>query len=262
MKKIFSRREFLTLGAAAGGTLLGANIESLNPSSQNKTETPFPWEYRILDVEKTQNRAYKNYFQAGCMYGVFGSVAGQVAEDLGKPYTDFPFILSSYGGGGVAHWGSLCGTCNGAAMAVALFHQGNLRNQLTSEIFAWYEKTELPVYTPQEPVKVEKNFEMKASQSKSTLCHTSVSRWTQASGFSTFSPQRAERCARLVADIAGYTVKLLNQAAKDQFSPQTQMSAVSSVCRGCHGQGKEEAEGKKVISRMNCSVCHPNVHKK
>lgn len=261
MKKLFSRREFLGLGAGVGGTLLGANLTSINFSSQNQKKAKFPWDYTVLDVDKTQTRAYKNYFQAGCMYGVFESVAGQVAENLGKPYSDFPFMLSSYGGGGVAHWGSLCGTCNGAAMAIALFHQGNLRNQLTSEVFAWYEETELPTYVPKEPMKVNNNFEMKTSQSKSTLCHTSVSLWTQTAGFSTFSPERAERCARLVADIAGYTARLLNQAAEGRFHTKKQMSAVSSVCMGCHGKGQEEAEGKKMITRMNCSPCHPNVHK-
>jgi len=166
MKETYSRREVLGMGALAGAALLGTGVRAL--SGETKTEpagkSAFPWEYKALDVKETQARAYANYFEGGCMFGVFEAVAAQVAEKLGKPYTDFPFELSTYGGGGVALWGTLCGTCNGAAMAMAMFHQGKLRSELISEIYTWYEGTALPLFNPGEPKKVKNDFEMKSTK--------------------------------------------------------------------------------------------------
>jgi hypothetical protein len=114
------RREFLGLGCAAGGFFVGT---SAGAAASGQGASTYPWPYRELDVSRVQERAYRGYLRAGCMFAVFEVVAGSVADLLGKPYTDFPFMLSAYGGGGVASWGALCGTCNGAAMAIALFEK-------------------------------------------------------------------------------------------------------------------------------------------
>jgi hypothetical protein len=264
MKKTFSRREVLGIGAAAGAVLLGTCCKVI--SSETKTEPTakptYPWEYKELDVKKTQARAYESYFQGGCMFGVFEAIAAQVAEMLGRPYTDFPFAMSSYGGGGVALWGTLCGTCNGAAMAISMFHTGKLRSQLISEVFTWYEATALPVFLPKEPKKVVKDFKMKPSQAKSTLCHVSITRWTNASGFQPFTPQRVERCARVVANMAGFTAELLNKTALKKFTPKHQVGAVANGCLECHAKGKQEPNEPEVVSKMYCTTCHPKPHEK
>jgi len=258
MKETFSRREVLGMGALAGAALLGTGVRAL--SGETKTEpagkSGFPWDYKALDVKETQARAYTNYFEGGCMFGVFEAVAAQVAEKLGKPYTDFPFELSTYAGGGVALWGTLCGTCNGAAMAIAMFHQGKLRNELISEIYTWYEGTALPLFNPGEPEKVKNDFEMKSTKADSTLCHISITRWTNVSGFQSFSNERVERCARLVADMAGKTAELLNRAALKEFVPKMQMGAVANGCLKCHAKGKQAPNEPEVVSRMSCTTCH------
>ena len=125
------------------------------------------------------------------MYAVVEAVAGQVAEGLGDPYTHFPFKLSTYGGGGVSAWGTLCGTCNGAAMALSFFRTGKKRSDLVSELLAWYEDTPLPVHAPAAPINVARGFEMPSSRPGSTLCHVSITRWVRTAGFESFSPGTA-----------------------------------------------------------------------
>lgn len=256
MRKNFSRREVLGLGAAAGSAALLGACSKKEPEKG----TIFPWEYEILKVNETRELAYKNYFKGGCMFGVFAAIAGQVAELLGKPYTDFPFAMSSYGGGGVGLWGTLCGTCNGAAMAISMFHQGAVRTQLINEVFTWYENTKLPVFVPAEPAEEKKDMQIESSRAKSTLCHISITRWTEVSGKESFSPERAERCGRLVADVAGYTTDLLNKAVEKNFVPKNQVSAVANGCLACHAKGKQAPNEPEVVSKMYCTTCHSDAH--
>jgi hypothetical protein len=260
MRKRIARREFLGAGCIAGGYVLGSGAGA-GVFAHVQDSTPlFPWKYNNLNVAAVKARAYRGYFTAGCMFGVFEAVAGTVAESLGKPYTDFPFILTAYGGGGVASWGSLCGTCNGAAMAISLFHQGEVRAMLIHQVFSWYESNRLPAFIPEVPAKVHKDFAMPSSQPNSVLCHVSITHWVKASGLPSFSPERTERCARLVADVAGFVADALNHAPK-QTAPGSLMSEVASGCLGCHGQGKASVE-PEVVSRMACTPCHKEIHRK
>jgi hypothetical protein len=259
MKKGMMRREFLGLGCGTAGYFLGSSAGANSLASEQGTVPLFPWKYKELNVEAAKARAYKGYFNAGCMFGVFESVAGTVAESLGKPYTDFPFALSAYGGGGVASWGALCGTCNGAAMAISLFHQGEMRTKLIHEVFSWYESTKLPVFVPEAPVKVRRDFMILPSRPDSVLCHVSITRWAKVSGLASFSPERTERCARLVADVAGFVAEALNKV-QDQTTPKMLMSEVASGCLGCHAQGKQAPNEPEVVSRMTCTTCHKDAH--
>lgn len=256
MKKTFSRREVLGLGAAAGSAAVLGACSGKKPGIQ----AAFPWEYKTLKVSETKERAYKNYFKAGCMYGVFEAIAGRVAEVLGKPYTDFPFEMSSYGGAGVGGWGTLCGTCNGAAMAIAMFHKGKMRARLTNEVFNWYENSKLPVFIPANPAQEKKDMVIAPSQAKSTLCHISITRWTEQAGKESFSPELAERCARLVADVGGFTAGILNDAAENKFTSKNQMSEITKDCLSCHAKGNQAPHEPEVVSRMYCTTCHSDAH--
>jgi hypothetical protein len=254
MSRSLSRRELVGLGAVTGAALIGPFAGATGLASA--PSPAFPWEYRALDVERTRRRAYDSFSKGGCMYGVFEAIAGQAAEALGPPYTDFPFALSSYGGGGVAQWGTLCGTCNGAAMAIALFHEGMPRTRLISELFAWYEGTAMPVFVPDAPVRVGAEYQMPASRADSTLCHVSITRWVKTSGQRSFDPERLERCARLAADVAGHAVSLLNQASGSEAVPPGRESDVANGCLGCHARGQQAPGEPEVVSRMHCTTCH------
>lgn len=137
-------------------------------------------------------RAYENHYIYGCMYAAVEAVAATVAEKPGGEYARFPFKLSTYVGAGVAWWGTLCGTCNGTAMAVALFFSGEERAMITKELFAWYESSELPEFVPGKP-KNEVAVEMVKSRSNSVLCHASLNNWTRISGFSENSKECRDR---------------------------------------------------------------------
>jgi hypothetical protein len=261
MSEKFSRRRVLGLGAAAGAALLGTHGCTSTGSRKMAVDgAVFPWPYLELDAEQTRQRAYEKYFEGGCMYGVFEAVAAQVAEKLGEPYTDFPFRITTYGGGGVALWGTLCGTCNGAAMTASLFAEAEERNRIIGEIFTWYEETELPIFKPRKPLKVSDDFEMPTSRARSTLCHLSITRWTKTSGYRSFDPQRLERCARLVADMAGCCVELLNRRARGAFKAEKGMGETASHCLECHAEGNQAPNEPEVVSKMHCTTCHPQAH--
>jgi hypothetical protein len=256
MNRTISRRAIITGGTTTGAALLGAYAgasaglaaDDASPLSQ------LPWPYQKLDPEGTRSRAYGAFFEGGCMYAVVEAVAGQVAEGLGDPYTRFPFKLSTYGGGGVSAWGTLCGTCNGAAMALSFFRTGRARSDLVSELFAWYEDTPLPTHVPAAPVRVARGFEMPSSRAGSTLCHVSITRWVRTAAFESFSPQRLERCARVAADVAGRVAELLNRPA--DAATGRLASAQASECLGCHAKGKQTPGEPEVESRMECATCH------
>jgi hypothetical protein len=260
MDKKISRRTMLSMGTLAGAAMVGTATRLVSVGGDAPAKAVFPWPYQALDTAQTREHAYRGYYKAGCMYGVFQAIAGPVAEKLGPPYNQFPFQLSAYGGGGIAGWGTLCGTCNGGAMAIALFHQGKLRNQLINELFAWYETTKLPTFKPAKARTVAAGTLIRPSKAGSTLCHISITRWTQTAKKEAHSPERVERCSRMVADVAGFTADLLNRAGRKTFKPAVQISPEARACLDCHAQGQQAPNEPEVVSRMQCSTCHPKVH--
>lgn len=257
MSDSISRRDVLKTSAIAGATLVGtAGIGSLVQAVKAEAMV-YPWPYKKLKSKKIADLAYEYYYtQGGCMISVFKSIAESVANKLGDPYTTFPFGLAHYGAGGVSLWGTLCGTLNGAAMAIALFHPASTGRPLINELFAWYEQTKLPDYKPAKPFKAGLPENLPKSLSESTLCHTSVSRWVATSGFGAFSAERADRCGRLCGSVAQYTVDLLNLAAKNKFVAKKQISPEANACLACHGSAGQLENEPDALSKMNCEPCH------
>jgi len=247
MTKKLSRREILSAGSIAGLSLIGAGVSGYAVGKE-PASTEFPWTYKKLRKKKTSARGYSDYFQAGCMYGVFEAIVGQLGDKYGEPYSSFPMGMISYGGGGIALWGSTCGTLNGAAAAIALFVTGADRNAIIDELFAWYETAALPTYKPKKAIRSSKPI--KKSKAGSVLCHASVSNWCEVSGYGGFSAERAERCGRLVADVAAKTVDLLNLYLRGKFQPKVYSAA---SCLSCHGKGNMVGD---TLAKMGCTSCH------
>jgi len=222
MTKKLSRREILSAGSIAGLSLIGAGVSGYAVGKE-PASTEFPWTYKKLRKKKTSARGYSDYFQAGCMYGVFEAIVGQLGDKYGEPYSSFPMGMISYGGGGIALWGSTCGTLNGAAAAIALF--------VTKKAI----RSSKPI---------------KKSKAGSVLCHASVSNWCEVSGYGGFSAERAERCGRLVADVAAKTVDLLNLYLRGKFQPKVYSAA---SCLSCHGKGNMVGD---TLAKMGCTSCH------
>jgi len=238
------------LGAMAGALGLAA-LGSAGHAAAQAASAPaasalarLPWPYRPLDADAIANAAFAADRQGGCMYGVFESIAGAVARQLGAPYTAFPFAMFAYGAGGVVGWGSLCGTLNGAAAALALL---SARPQpLISELYAWYEREALPDFVP-----AGARFPVERSVARSVLCHVSLTRWANASGKKMASPERAERCGALVASVARKTVLLLNAQAGGASAAAPEEA--TAACLSCHGTRGVVCDAS---GRMRCATCH------
>jgi hypothetical protein len=183
------------------------------------------------------------------MYGVFTPIAEMLAEKIGSPWKDFPVDMFRFGAAGVMHWGTLCGAVNGAAAAIFLASKDPV--PLIDEVYNWYSQSSLPAYQPVKP----KDPKMKIipSVSGSPLCHISTTKWCEESGYKFFTPERGDRCCRLVADTALKTVELLNAQLDGQFKPQYTIPAAVQECRSCHGKG---GVLENTNTKMDCTQCH------
>lgn len=100
----------------------------------------------------------------------------------------------------------------------------------------WYSDTQLPNYKPENP----KATVAVQTTSNSPLCHISVGKWCKKAGKPFGSPERKERCARLTADVAVQTVKLLNNWKDGKFK------SALKVPPALYG----------TTSQHNCGECH------
>ncbi|MFC2164262.1 C-GCAxxG-C-C family protein [Acidobacteriota bacterium] len=207
-------------------------------------------------MNKAAKVAYENYYVRGCMYGSFVGIVKKAAEDMGPPYSQFPFEMTHFGAGGGELWGSLCGTLNGGLAALGLFVGDTaLRRTMANQLMTWYESKLQPQWKPVTPLKdVPKN--LPKSKAFSPLCHVSVSRWVEKSGYEPFSPERADRCGRLSASVAEFVAIQLNEALiRGNLKSRKELSPTADLCTGCHGKGTTSNE-PEILSRMDCTLCH------
>src|SRR5574341_1371790 len=249
------RRDVLKMFAAASGAialtpLLGKNVHGLA-----EVVPAVPWPYKKLDPVLAAERGYAGYYKGACCYGAFDAIVSQLREEVGFPYTMMPSEMMVFGEGGVAGISTLCGALLGASAAIFLVAGGldpKHREEafpLIRELFAWYEQEALPNYRPKNP-----RFEIKTSVARSPLCHVSVTRWSKATGFKSFSKERSERCGWLTGSVARYTAEMLNAKLLDaSFKPAHALSAAVKACRGCHDKGGSVEDSRGM---MDCGGCH------
>jgi hypothetical protein len=257
------RRKALKL--LAGGTVAagGAGVVTLTTAFKNDHKIDFSpkkiklektdskWIYTKLDPNEACEIAYRDYSVGSCMYGVVSGIVTLLAEKIGEPYASFPKFMMKYGHGGIGGSGSVCGTLNGAtALFGLLINNKKISDALTSELFNWYETTELPLFTPSEP---NMDFTPPTSVANSILCHASTTRWGKEAGYRTDSKERKERCRRLTADIAGKTVEILNLYFDDKLVIGGHNHETAQNCMACHGK-----KGKlgNTSGKMKCTTCH------
>jgi len=254
-----TRREFLksagSYGAVAGVSLMGG-IGFATParSVAQRATHPFGYPASGLDVEKIRELGYEGFKgimlvdgtrHAGCAFGAFNAIIGQLADVVGAPYTSIPTQMMDWAGAGVVGFGTLCGTLNGVAAAIGLICSGRDARAFVSDLMTWYSETALPtnILAP--------TGELPQSKAASNLCHVSLTHWCRTSGFASGSAERAERCARLAGDVAAKAVELLNDGAMG-----LQVPAEKTVCRSCHYMGPSYAAGQFTHGEMNCLTCH------
>ncbi|KNZ69123.1 split soret cytochrome c precursor [Thermincola ferriacetica] len=275
-----SRRSFLVnAGKFAAGAMVGFSGLSLagcaaspkesasEQASQNGPDVKIPklpWPYKKLDPEVVRRKAHDNYYRddAHCMETTFSTIVEELAKEVGFPYTVIPVEMAHYGAGGVMNWSTLCGALNGSCMAMNLVlgKKGDALEKAVNELMGWYTKAKFPSDQSNKFDGPKVKGPLPQSIGTSPLCHVSVSMWCNASGMKSFSPERAERCARLSGDTAAKAVEILNQyLEKGEITPVYADPASIQECGACHGKGGliEDSRGK-----MDCVQCHEPHEKK
>ncbi len=243
-----TRRELFGAGGIAGVSLLGGSVLGGAVSSATSAHAvEFPWPYKRIEPAETAERAYEAIFQAGsCMFAAFDGVLGLLAAKHGEPYNSFPSAMMSYGSGGIAGWGTVCGALNGASAVVALFVAGQDRTAILDDIFNYYVGTELPTFEPAAP---KNSVDFERAKAKSPLCHASIAN----SGLEPGSTEMMERCSRLTAEISMRAAENLNARLEGKFEARSGLMSETANCLECHGRG-----GRKSfwVGKMDCLGCH------
>lgn len=239
----FSRRGLLR---GAGMFAIGASVSGLGLLSQAEAKVDFaekwPWPYVKLDPAKTAEIAYNEWYRLFCGGAVVSSVFSQLREKVGEPYKSFPIDAFIFLEGGIAGWGTICGTNAGANIVTNLIigprTSGSEDGMLMgSELMQWYSDTSMPTFTPKDP-KVK--AEIPKTVANSPLCHISVGKWMQAANKELGSPERKDRCARLTASMAYHLVELLNEWKDGKYKTR----------------GAMPAKAYNIQSQHNCTDCH------
>ena len=278
-----NRRVFLKgLLVVAASAMLPSIDLSAAPA---EVEVPkLPWPYEELDPEYVRKLGHLGYYAFECSGGSFWAIITALREKVGYPYTLLPVptldeveealekheelpTLMRYGAGGVVGWASLCGALNGSLSAVNIVTKD--WKAVGKKLMRWYEATPLPTKISNEYAvnhqflvkKYKSDKPLPQSVSGSVLCHVSVTRWCEKSGYASGSAERSERCARLVGDTVAEAVKLLNAAARGELETVAAIpfSSETASCRTCHFKGKNYEEGQFTRGMMECETCHKDM---
>ncbi len=242
-----SRRDVLIGGGALAAVMLltkaGGMVGEAQAEAIAKT---WPWPYVKLDPEETAEIAYNEWYRVYCGAAVISSVFSQLAEKVGEPYKSFPVDAFYFLAGGIADWGTVCGSNSGANTVVNMIigpkvHGHKASFTMGSNLMHYYSNTKLPVYEPKKP-KIDPGKILR-TQSNSPLCHISVGTWMKESGHPFASAERKERCARVSATMAYQAVEALNawhdgkydENDNKWFAPGAINMTGQQNCSGCHG---------------------------
>lgn len=265
-----SRRRFLggSMAAAAGIGLAsagtGIGIDEVTASTQDATGVDKPLGWTPVNADDMRQQARDNYYKGmHCAEGVAHTLI-QAQRDADNPGWDqVPSTAVWWGAGGGAKNGALCGTVTGGSTVVALAHgRSGTTMKIVNEIHQRYQQTKFPQYEPPEDTEDGMPLDLPANRSKSPLCHVSVTKWCKTSGYAWGSAERAERCSRVAADMAGIVAELLNAQAQGNWDsvagevPELDAIDPENGCVSCHSAGNEFDEGGFVQTKMGCPECH------
>jgi len=282
LDKEMSRRKFLAGAGAVVGVASVAGI-GLAGSAQDAAAAgaAIPWPYPADPAqqpvpEAVARRAYEIYFKSGCAEAVWYSCVEALAAIDPTTWGTLPANIFRYGGGGVAGWGTLCGTLNGSAALISMAVGQNFaadgvtrvwthRNNLINGVFQFYAETPLPSndcykstqgvldglgpWTPAAPASAP-IANAPTSTANSPLCHSSLVQWTETTGNFDASPAQRDRCGKACFDVARQTIKELNTYFELASAPNVALDPSVAACGICH----KSYTGAK----MACGSCHDN----
>ncbi|MCF6291557.1 MAG: C-GCAxxG-C-C family protein [Desulfobacterales bacterium] len=234
------RKVLISAGAlAAGAAVVSSGVTSFVSKAQAGGTTTYP--YKKLNLAEVGRIAHATYFSRFCAETVMTGIFKPLAKSVGAPYDAFPLGSVFWAHGGFMGWGTGCGTLVGAGMAVGLIAgSGSDGQAIINDVIAYYAYEKLPHYKPE--AGQAKAQIHNTSLADTPICHISVGKWMKKENVGFFTMQRKERCARLSADIAIYTAKLLNEWADGKYKPRNKPLA--------------NAIEYKITSQTNCTDCH------
>ena len=252
-----SRRNLIINGvkvAAAGVAVL--SLGGLNASkTANAYEFVSDYKYSKLDPKEVGQLTYENYFQRWCTSSVVAGLVGNLQKKVGGAWKDFPIDAYRWGHGGLAGWGALCGTMPGAGIVIGLVTKDtDTAEAMVNDLAFYYSYTELPSFTPAKVLKADIKHMTLAG---TPVCHISVGKWMSAESVSFLTDARAERCARVSANVAMEAVKMLNAWADGHYKPQHKplynvaANGITSQnnCRDCHGHDIPSRETYETLDK-------------
>ncbi len=229
----------------------------------------FPYEQFIpanyqLDPAAIREAAYHLYYAGGCCHGSYRGLLEHLATTIGAPFKLLPLDFGMFGGGGIAGYGSMCGSLLGSILIInSIVADGTARTALITDLLRWYEKNAFPAYLPTATdagEHVTKDFSSTGIVNlqvvpNSHLCHVSVSTWCAFNGASAGSGDKKARCSRLTADVAGKAAEMLNAYLKDKaYTATLAPDSATAGCLSCHTAAN--AAPPSVASGMSCGSCH------
>ncbi|MCK4502161.1 MAG: C_GCAxxG_C_C family protein [Desulfuromonadales bacterium] len=273
-------------GAAICGIAITKEAKAAETLPENFVPPPMPWGYKELDPEYVRKLGHLGYYLEECGGGAFWAIMTALKEKIGYPYTLIPlptkkeFIdhlsgkskgkhfqgIMQHGVGGVADYGSLCGAPNGAAAAITFAFPFKDVKSIVQRLMRYYETESFPNAKSNQyavnkefyPPKYKSGKSLPRSPSHSVLCHVSVGKWCERSGYASGSKERSERCARVTGDVAAMAATLLNAHMKGNLEAvfPMKLSHDTVSCRVCHFKGKKFEAGQFTRGSMECSSCH------
>jgi len=265
--RTLSRRNFLAGTAAVVGLAVAPAVLSRPRVAEAAAAKDFPWAYTTLDAEKVARRAYETYYASGCMEATWWPIVEALtASDLPDAATTWgtlPKNMMKFGGGGVAGWGTLCGTLNGSCAVIAAVGGPG---KMSDETMQYYANTPLPTNGTDASVRkgdwkpagtnvpVDGPLDnVPTSTAHSQLCHASLSQWTMTTGVADGTREQKDRCGKACYDMVFKTVTMLNAWHADPTAiPAGTLDPSVAECAPCHT--KPIAKGK-----MACDSCHDEV---
>lgn len=231
----------LTAGAALAhfGGWPGAAYAKGGPTEK------WPWPYKKLDPTKTAELAYTEWYRLFCGAAVISSVFTQLRETVGEPYRSFPIDSFVFLEGGMAGWGTVCGSNAGANIVANMIIGPRIAgndagHQIGADMLGWYSNASMPIFVPKNP-KINPE-QIPHTVSEAPLCHVSVGKWMKAANKPLSSPERKDRCARVAASVAYHLVEKLNSWKDGKYEPTSTWAPVSEFginaqqnCMECHG---------------------------
>lgn len=251
-----SRRSFITTsgkalaGVAIASSIIGGTAEDASAYGYNGG-----YKYQKLDPGEVGEITYKNYFKRWCASSVIAGMVEPLRRQVGGKWKDFPIDAMRWAHGGMAGWGCLCGTLVGAGTVVGLItNDTDIAEEMANDLCFYYSYTELPSYQPRKIIKTKLEDMTLAG---TPVCHISVGRWMAAADKAFFSDARAERCARLAANIAIETTNMLNKWKDGRYKPAHELRynlkahgiTSQNNCMDCHGQNVPSAEIYKTLNK-------------